>query len=87
MKRIELIVEPQKVHDVRDALKAIGINEVTTDEVRGKLEVVVSAERASEVIRAFAGSAWKSMIGEGKIFVYEVADPARSRIVTGQHEP
>jgi nitrogen regulatory protein P-II 1 len=91
MKRIEVIVEPHKLDVVREALSAIGINDVTTSEVCGgedlqagisdvKLETVISAERATAVIRAFASQSWRDLLGDGKMLVYEVADPVSTRI-------
>jgi nitrogen regulatory protein PII len=44
-----------------------------------RLVIVASAERAAEVIRAFASPEWRSLIGDGKMFVYEVSEPVRSR--------
>jgi len=35
MKKIEAIIQPFKLNDVRDALKAIGVDGVTVSEVRG----------------------------------------------------
>jgi nitrogen regulatory protein P-II 1 len=35
MKKIEAIIQPYKLNDVRDALKAIGVDGVTVSEVRG----------------------------------------------------
>jgi nitrogen regulatory protein PII len=101
MKRIELVIETQKVGEVRDALSAIGVEAVTTKQIRGDdrpepgndlcgqpefladavaetsttLEIVVSAERAAQVIQAFTGSRWRRLIGDGKMFVYEVSGP------------
>ncbi len=44
-----------------------------------KLEMVVSDQRADEVIRTLAAAARTGKIGDGKIFVYEVADAVRIR--------
>jgi len=44
-----------------------------------KLELVVSNARADEVIRTLATAARTGKIGDGKIFVYEVADAVRIR--------
>ena len=44
-----------------------------------KLELVVSDKRADEVIRTLATAARTGKIGDGKIFVYEVADAVRIR--------
>jgi nitrogen regulatory protein P-II 1 len=44
-----------------------------------KLEMVVTDERADEVIRTLAAAARTGKIGDGKIFVYAVADAVRIR--------
>jgi nitrogen regulatory protein P-II 1 len=103
MKKIEAIIQPHKLEDVKEALKNIGIDGMTITEVRGhgrqkghtevyrgmeykvdllpkvKLEMVVSDQRADEVIRTLAAAARTGKIGDGKIFVYAVADAVRIR--------
>jgi nitrogen regulatory protein P-II 1 len=103
MKKIEAIIQPFKLEEVKEALKSIGIDGMTITEVRGhgrqkghkeiyrgqeyivdllpkvKLEMVVSSDRADEVIRALAGAARTGKIGDGKIFVYDVAEAIRIR--------
>jgi nitrogen regulatory protein P-II 1 len=44
-----------------------------------KLELVVSDQRADEVIRTLAAAARTGKIGDGKIFVYAVTDAVRIR--------
>ncbi len=44
-----------------------------------KIEIVVANERAEEVITCVAEAARTGKIGDGKIFVYEVADAMRIR--------
>jgi len=44
-----------------------------------KLELVVADKRADEVIRTLVTAARTGKIGDGKIFVYEVADAVRIR--------
>jgi nitrogen regulatory protein P-II 1 len=44
-----------------------------------KLELVVADQRADEVIRTLAAAARTGKIGDGKIFVYQVADAVRIR--------
>lgn len=103
MRKIEAIIQPYKLDEVKDALRAIGIEGLTVTEVRGhgrqkghtevyrgqeyqvdlipkiKIEMVVEATRAEEVIRAVIGSARTGRIGDGKIFVYEIAETIRIR--------
>jgi nitrogen regulatory protein P-II 1 len=103
MKRIEAIIQPHKLEDVKEALKAIGVDGMTITEVRGhgrqkghkevyrgmeyqvdllpkvKIEMVIADARKEEVIRTLATAARTGKIGDGKIFVYEVADAIRIR--------
>lgn len=103
MKKIEAIIQPFKLDEVKEALKTIGIDGMTVSEVRGhgrqkghkevyrgqeyqvdlvpkiKLEMVIDSERAEEVIKAVVESARTGRIGDGKIFVYEVAESIRIR--------
>jgi nitrogen regulatory protein P-II 1 len=103
MKKIEAIIQPFKLDEVKEALKAIGIDGMTISEVRGhgrqkghkevyrgqeynvdllpkvKMEMVVSAARADEVIQTLTGAARTGKIGDGKIFVYDVAEVIRIR--------
>lgn len=103
MKKIEAIVQPFKLDEVKEALKGIGVDGMTITEVRGhgrqkghkevyrgqeyevdllpkiKLELVVSSERAEEVINTLAAAAKTGKIGDGKVFVFDVADAIRIR--------
>jgi nitrogen regulatory protein P-II 1 len=103
MKKIEAIIQPFKIDEVKDALLAIGIDGMTISEVRGhgrqkghkevyrgqeykvdlipkvKLEMVVPAERSDEVIKALTEAARTGKIGDGKIFITDVADAIRIR--------
>jgi nitrogen regulatory protein P-II 1 len=44
-----------------------------------KLELVVPSARANEVIKALADAARSGKIGDGKIFVFDVAEAIRIR--------
>src|SRR5271165_4921893 len=103
MKKIEAIIQPHKLEDVKEALKAIGIDGMTILEVRGhgrqkghkevyrgmeyqvdllpkiKLELVVADARAEEVIRTLVSAARTGKIGDGKVFVFDVAEAVRIR--------
>ena len=103
MKKIEAIIQPFKLEEVKTALQAIGIDGMTISEVRGhgrqkghrevyrgqeynvdllpkvKVEMVVPSGRADEVVLALASAARTGKIGDGKIFVYEVAEAIRIR--------
>ena len=103
MKKIEAIVQPFKIEEIKDALKGIGIDGMTITEVRGhgrqkghkevyrgqeyevdllpkvKLEMVVPSSRSEEVLKTLADAARTGKIGDGKIFVYDVAEAIRIR--------
>lgn len=103
MKKIEAIIQPFKLDEVKEALKAIGIDGMTISDVRGhgrqkghkevyrgqeynvdllpkiKLEMVVPSGRSEEVVSALAAAARTGKIGDGKIFVYDVAEAIRIR--------
>ena len=103
MKKIEAIIQPFKLDEVKEALKSIGIDGMTISEVRGhgrqkghkevyrgqeyqvdllpkvKLEMVVPSSRAEEVVGALAAAARTGKIGDGKVFVYDVAEAIRIR--------
>ncbi len=103
MKKIEAIIQPFKLEDVKEAMKAIGIDGMTITDVRGhgrqkghkevyrgqeynvdllpkvKIEMVVPAGRFDEAVRTLASSARTGKIGDGKIFVYDVAEAIRIR--------
>lgn len=103
MKKIEAIIQPFKLEDVKEALKAAGVDGMTITEVRGhgrqkghkevyrgqeytvdllpkvKVELVIPTSRLEEVIRVLGGAARTGKIGDGKIFVYDVAEAIRIR--------
>jgi len=103
MKKIEAIIQPFKLDEVKKALQDIGIDGMTISEVRGhgrqkghkevyrgqeynvdllpkvKLELVVPSNRMEEVTKTLAEAAKSGKIGDGKIFVYDVADAFRIR--------
>jgi nitrogen regulatory protein P-II 1 len=103
MKKIEAIIQPHKLEEVKEAIKAIGVDGMTVTEVRGhgrqkghkevyrgmeyqvdllpkiKLEIVIPAARADEVIQTLVAAARTGKIGDGKIFVYDVAEAIRIR--------
>jgi nitrogen regulatory protein P-II 1 len=103
MKKIEAIIQPFKLDEVKDALIAIGIDGITMSEVRGhgrqkghtetyrgqeynvdllpkvKIEIVISAERTDEAVRTLTQAARTGKIGDGKIFIFDVAEVIRIR--------
>ena len=103
MKKIEAIIQPHKLEEVKEALKNIGIDGMTITEVRGhgrqkghkevyrgqeynvdllpkvKFELVVPSTRLDEVLDTITSAARSGRIGDGKIFVYDVAEAIRIR--------
>ena len=103
MKKIEAIIKPFKLDDVKEALNEIGIQGMTISEVKGygrqkghkeiyrgaeyivdfipkvKIEIVVDAGRAAEVIDKIRTAANTGKIGDGKIFVIPVEQALRVR--------
>ena len=103
MKKIEAIIQPFKLDEVKAALVSLGVEGLTIMEVRGhgrqkghtevyrgqeynvdllpkiKLEMVIPSERWEEVVKTLAGSARTGKIGDGKIFVYDIAEAVRIR--------
>ncbi|MGM0594016.1 MAG: P-II family nitrogen regulator [Pseudomonadota bacterium] len=109
MKKIEAIIKPFKLDDVREALSDIGVAGMTAIEVKGfgrqkghtelyrgaeyvvdflpkvKIEVVIDDEMVDQCIEAITGVARTGKIGDGKIFVSDVARVIRIR--TGEEGP
>ncbi|MDJ0828897.1 MAG: P-II family nitrogen regulator [Desulfobacterales bacterium] len=103
MKKIEAIIKPFKLDDVKEALNDIGIQGMTISEVKGygrqkghkeiyrgaeyvvdfipkiKIEVVVEAERADEIVAKICESANTGKIGDGKVFIFPVEGAIRVR--------
>ncbi|KPJ77800.1 MAG: transcriptional regulator [Deltaproteobacteria bacterium SG8_13] len=103
MKKIDAIIKPFKLDDVKEALNEIGIQGMTITEVKGygrqkghkeiyrgaeyivdfipkiKIEIVVEAQRAEEVVAKIREAANTGKIGDGKIFVYSIEEVLRVR--------
>lgn len=103
MKKIEAVVQPFKLDDVREALKGIGVDGMTIYDVRGhgrqkghkevyrgqeyevdllpkvKLEVIVPSARLEETVNVIVESARTGKIGDGKVFISDVAEAIRIR--------
>jgi len=103
MQKIEAIIKPFKLDEVKDALHAIGVQGMTVTEVRGfgrqkghtelyrgaeyvvdflpkiKIEVAVGDELGEKVVKAINDAARTGRIGDGKIFVFPLADAIRIR--------
>ncbi len=103
MKKIEAIIKPFKLDEVKDALQEAGIQGITVVEAKGfgrqkghtelyrgaeyvvdflpkvKLELVVSDDQTDAAIEAIKMAAATDRIGDGKIFVSEIAQAIRVR--------
>ena len=103
MKKIEAIIKPFKLDEVKEALQEVGLQGITVTEAKGfgrqkghtelyrgaeyvvdflpkvKIEVVVPAELADQVIEAIVKSAHTGKIGDGKIFVIDIERAVRIR--------
>jgi len=103
MKKIEAIIKPFKLDEVKDALNELGIQGMTVTEVKGfgrqkghvelyrgaeyeisfvpkvKIEIVVSDALVPKVVSVVTEKAKTGKIGDGKVFVYDVAQAIRIR--------
>jgi nitrogen regulatory protein P-II 1 len=103
MKKIEAIIQPFKLDEVKQALIGIGIDGMTISEVRGhgrqkghkevyrgqeytvdllpkvRLEMVIADDQVEKAVDTLASAARTGKIGDGKIFVYDVAEAIRIR--------
>lgn len=108
MKKINAIIKPFKLDDVREALAEVGITGMTVTEVKGfgrqkghtelyrgaeymvdflpkvKIEIVVTDEMVDTCVDTIMQTAQTGKIGDGKIFVYDVARVVRIR--TGEED-
>jgi nitrogen regulatory protein P-II 1 len=109
MKKIEAIVKPFKLDEVKEALQGIGIQGMTVTEVKGfgrqkghtelyrgaeyvvdflpkiKIEIAISDELVDKAVQVIVEAANTGRIGDGKIFVFDVAEVVRIR--TGERGP
>lgn len=103
MKKIEAIIKPFKLDEVKEALAEIGIQGMTITEVKGfgrqkghketyrgaeytiefvpkiKIEVVVGDSTVDQAVQTIVEKAKTGTIGDGKIFVTDLAQGIRIR--------
>ena len=103
MKKIEAIIKPFKLDDVKNGLNELGVMGMTVSEVKGygrqkghkeiyrgaeyiidfitkvKIEIVVPADRVSQIVEKISETANTGKIGDGKIFVLPVERVVRVR--------
>jgi len=103
MKKIEAIIKPFKLDEVKEALQELGVQGMTVLEAKGygrqkghtelyrgaeyvvdflpkiKIEVVIVDDQVQAAIDAIQSAARTGRIGDGKIFVSDVAEVVRIR--------
>jgi nitrogen regulatory protein P-II 1 len=103
MKKIEAIIKPFKLDDLKDRLRQVGAQGMTVSEVRGfgrtggkkevyrgsayvvdfipkvRIQIVVDDDMVHPIVEAILDTARTGEIGDGKIFVTDVADAIRIR--------
>ena len=103
MKKIEAIIKPFKLDEVKDALQEANLQGITVLEAKGfgrqkghtelyrgaeyvvdflpkvKLEIIVADDLLETALEAIKGAAHTGRIGDGKIFVSDVAEAIRIR--------
>jgi nitrogen regulatory protein P-II 1 len=103
MKKIEAIIQPYKLDEVKNGLNDLGVQGMTLSEVKGfgrqrghkelyrgaeyqidfipkvKIETVVDNALAEKVVATIMETASTGRIGDGKIFVSEIATAVRIR--------
>ena len=109
MKKIEAIIKPFKLDEVKEALQDMGVQGMTVLEAKGygrqkghtelyrgaeyvddflpkiKVEVVIEDSQLDAALDAITRAARTGRIGDGKIFVSDIADVIRIR--TGENGP
>ncbi len=103
LKLVTAIIKPFKLEDVKDALKALGVQGMTVTEVQGfgrqgghtevyrgaeytvdfqpkvRVEVMIDAFQAAQVVEAIATAARTDKIGDGKVWVTDIDNAVRIR--------
>ena len=103
MKKIDAIIKPFKLEDVKEALAGLGVEGMTVSEVKGfgrqkghtemyrgteytvdfvpkiKIEIVVLEEELQGVLDTIMRSGRTGQVGDGKIFVSDLAQVVRIR--------
>lgn len=103
MQKLECIIRPFKLDEVRAALMQQGVSGMNITEIQGfgrqrghtelfrgseyasnflpklKVEVVVPAERAQDIVNAVIQAAQTGQVGDGKIFLHPIVEVWRVR--------
>ena len=90
MKKIEAIIKPFKLDEVKEALQEVGLQGITVLEAKGfgyvvdflpkvKIELVVEDDMTERAVDAILQAAHTGRIGDGKIFITPVEEAIRVR--------
>jgi len=103
VKKIEAVIKPFKLDEVKNALNEIGVQGMTMVEAKGfgrqkghtelyrgleyvvdflpkvKIEILASDDLAERIVETIVNSARTGRIGDGKIFVTDLAEVVRIR--------
>ena len=103
MKKLEVIIRPEKLEELKQALNDIGIKGLTVSTVMGcgnqkgrreiyrgtevninllnkiKVELVIRSESFDKVIKTICDAVRTGVVGDGKIFVFDVETAIRIR--------
>jgi nitrogen regulatory protein P-II 1 len=103
VKKIEAVIKPFKLDEVKNALNEIGVQGMTVVEAKGfgrqkghtelyrgleyvvdflpkvKIEILASDDFADKIVETIVNSARTGRIGDGKIFVTDLAEVVRIR--------
>ncbi len=103
MKKIEAIIKPFKLDEVKEALQDVGVQGITVIEAKGfgrqkghtelyrgaeyvidflpkvKIEIVLPEDMLEKALEAIQNAARTGRIGDGKIFVSDIAQAIRIR--------
>ncbi len=103
MKKIEAIIRPSKIEEIKEALSKFGIQGLTVTQVAGcglqkgykevyrgveyslnliqkiKIEIVTEDDMVENIVKILMEVGRTGEIGDGKIFIYDVADVIKIR--------
>lgn len=103
MNKVEAIIRPHKLEDLRTSLEELGVTGMTVSEVRGfgrqrghhelyrgreytvafqpkiKVEIAVKSDLTERVVDVIRNAVNTGQVGDGKIFIYAIADAVRIR--------
>jgi nitrogen regulatory protein P-II 1 len=78
MKKIEAIIKPFKLDEVKEALQEVGLQGITVLP-KVKIEIVLGDDMLDKAVDAIRRAAQTGRIGDGKIFVSNIEEVIRIR--------